>query len=67
LGFYFSWPALGLEANRGCSWPITHSILARGRRALPLQDDIAFIAYWYQTLPTRGFPQLPDRDDLEVI
>ena len=38
-----------------------------GGRYLPLQDDIASVAYWYQTLPTAGFPALPDRDYLEVI
>jgi hypothetical protein len=38
-----------------------------GRRYLPLQDDIASVAYWYQSLPTTAFPALPDRDDLEVI
>ena len=38
-----------------------------GRRYLPLQDDIASVAYWYQTLPTAPFPELPDRDYLEVI
>ncbi len=38
-----------------------------GRRYLPLQDDIASVAYWYQTLPTAPFPPLPDRDELEVI
>jgi hypothetical protein len=37
-----------------------------GSRYLPLQDDIASVAYWYQTLPTAPFPRLPDRDDLEV-
>jgi len=37
------------------------------RRYLPLQDDIASVAYWYQTLPTAPFPPLPDRDCLEVI
>lgn len=35
-------------------------------RYLPLQDDIASVAYWYQTLPTAPFPALPRRDDLEV-
>jgi hypothetical protein len=35
-------------------------------RYLPLQDDIASVAYWYQTLPTARFPRLPDRDYLEV-
>jgi hypothetical protein len=38
-----------------------------GRRYLPLQDDIASVAYWYQALPTAPFPSLPDRDYLEVI
>jgi hypothetical protein len=37
------------------------------RRYLPLQDDIASVAYWYQTLPSAPFPPLPDRDALEVI
>ena len=37
------------------------------RRYLPLQDDIASVAYWYQTLPSPSFPELPDRDGLEVI
>jgi hypothetical protein len=37
------------------------------RRYLPLQCDIASVAYWYQTLPTAPFPALPDRDYLEVI
>jgi D-arabinan exo alpha-(1,3)/(1,5)-arabinofuranosidase (non-reducing end) len=39
----------------------------KDRRYLPLQDDIASVAYWYQTLPHAPFPQLPDRDVLEVI
>ena len=38
-----------------------------GRRYLPLQDDIASVAYWYQTLPTAEFPELPDKDGLEII
>lgn len=38
-----------------------------GGRYLPLQDDIASTAFWYQTLPTAPFPALPDRDTLEVI
>ncbi len=38
-----------------------------GRRYLPLQDDISSVAYWYQTLPTAPFPELPDRDYLEII
>lgn len=38
-----------------------------GGRYLPLQCDIATVAYWYQTLPTVPFPQLPDKDYLEII
>ena len=38
-----------------------------GGRYLPLQDDIASVAYWYQSLPTAAFPELPGRDQLEVI
>jgi hypothetical protein len=38
-----------------------------GGRYLPLQDDIASVAYWYQAPPTSPFPELPDRDDLEVV
>ncbi|MBN2449288.1 MAG: DUF2961 domain-containing protein [Lentisphaeria bacterium] len=38
-----------------------------GGRYLPLQDDIASVAYWYQTLPTAPFPALPGKDELEVI
>ncbi|NLX05899.1 MAG: DUF2961 domain-containing protein [Phycisphaerae bacterium] len=38
-----------------------------GGRYLPLQDDIASVAYWYQTLPTARFPELPDRDALEIV
>jgi hypothetical protein len=37
-----------------------------GGRYLPLQDDIASVAYWYQTEPHAAFPKLPDRDYLEV-
>lgn len=39
----------------------------RGGKYLPLQDDIASVAYWYQTLPHNKFPELPDRDYLEII
>lgn len=38
-----------------------------GGRYLPLQDDIASVAYWYQTLPSAPFPALPDKDTLEII
>ena len=36
-------------------------------RYLPLQDDLASVAYWYQSEPHQAFPQLGSRDDLEVI
>ncbi|MCH6258186.1 DUF2961 domain-containing protein [Puniceicoccaceae bacterium K14] len=38
-----------------------------GKRYLPLQDDIASVAFWYQTLPSAKFPKLPNRDSLEII
>jgi hypothetical protein len=37
------------------------------RRYLPLRDDLASVAFWYQTLPTVPFPKLPERDNLEII
>jgi hypothetical protein len=36
-------------------------------RFLPLQDDISSVAYWYQSEPHQPFPQLGNRDTLEVI
>ncbi|MEK6795180.1 MAG: glycoside hydrolase family 172 protein [Spirochaetota bacterium] len=36
-------------------------------RYLPLQDDIASTAFWYQTIPAAPFPELPARDMLEVV
>lgn len=36
-------------------------------RYLPMQDDIASVAFWYQTLPHAPFPALPSRDELEII
>ncbi|MGI6671459.1 MAG: glycoside hydrolase family 172 protein [Christensenellales bacterium] len=38
-----------------------------GGRYLPLQDDLASVAFWYQVLPHAPFPALPDKDYLEVI
>jgi hypothetical protein len=38
-----------------------------GGRYLPLQDDIASTAFWYQREPHAPFPKLPCRDLLEVI
>jgi len=37
------------------------------RRYLPLRDDIASVAYWYQALPTAPFPPLQSRNELQVI
>ncbi len=34
---------------------------------LPLQDDIASVAFWYQTLPSVPFSPLPDIDDLKIF
>jgi len=36
-------------------------------RYLPLMDDIASVAYWYQLEPHKKFEPLGSRDDLEVI
>lgn len=38
-----------------------------GGRYLPLQDDIASVAYWYQSEPHQTFPEMQSRDELEVI
>lgn len=37
------------------------------RRYLPLQDDISSVAFWYQAEPHAPFPQLPERDQLEIV
>ncbi len=37
-----------------------------GGRYLPLRDDIASTAFWYQTEPHAAFPKFPSRDELEV-
>jgi hypothetical protein len=34
---------------------------------LPLQDDIASVAFWYQTLPHAAFPPLPAREQLMIV
>jgi len=36
-----------------------------GGTYLPLRDDIASVAYWYQTEPHAPFPKLPSREELE--
>lgn len=37
------------------------------RRYLVQQSDISSVAYWYQTLPTKPFAPLGDRNTLEII
>lgn len=37
------------------------------QRYLPLQDDIASVAFWYQTLPSAKLAPLPEKDYLEII
>ena len=37
-----------------------------GGRYLPLEDDIASVAYWYQTEPHAPFPKLPEPEVLKV-
>lgn len=37
-----------------------------GGRYLPLQDDVSSVAFWYQMEPHAAFPELPDRDGLEI-
>jgi hypothetical protein len=35
-------------------------------RYLPLEDDMASVAYWYQTEPHQPFPKLPTKESLVV-
>lgn len=37
-----------------------------GGRYVPLQDDIASVAYWYQAEPHTPFPELPSKDKFAV-
>jgi len=37
------------------------------RRYLPLMDDVSSVAYWYSDTLEDIYPQLPDKDDLEII
>jgi len=37
-----------------------------GGRYLPEMDDIASVAFWYQTEPHAPFPRLPDKDQLAI-
>lgn len=35
-------------------------------RYLPLEDDLASVAYWYQAEPHAPFPELPSQEDLAI-
>ena len=43
------------------------SVLEEPARYLPLQDDIASTAFWYQIEPHAVFPELPSAHQLDVI
>ncbi len=43
------------------------SAIEGGHRYLPLQDDIASTAFWYQHEPYSPFPQMGDANWLEVV
>ena len=53
-------------SSRTCGSRSRRSAGARDGRYLPLQDDIASVAYWYQAEPHAPFPALPPRDALEL-
>lgn len=36
-------------------------------RYLPLQDDLASVAYWYQEEPHNAFPALPEKNALAIV
>ena len=38
----------------------------KGMKYLPLEDDIASVAYWYQAEPHAKFPALPDKAALKI-
>lgn len=50
---------------------LTVTIQALGWRSegryLPLQDDIASVAFWYQLEPHHKFPKFANKDELEII
>jgi hypothetical protein len=43
------------------------SLVEGKSRYLPMQDDIASTAFWYQTEPHAPYPPLPDANGLEVV
>ena len=53
--------------SRSCSAENPTGAKGQGGRYLPNQDEIASTAFWYQTEPHTPFPQLPERDRLEII
>ena len=53
-------------SRRTCKVTIQALGWQAGGRYLPLEDDIASVAYWYQTEPHAKFPKLPDAEALKV-
>lgn len=41
--------------------------IKNSRQSAEPEQRIISVAFWYQTLPTVPFPQLGDKDNLEVI
>jgi hypothetical protein len=60
-------PTLNIAPQNEVIISTWRSTLEGQRRYLPLQDDIASTAFWYQTEPHAAFPVLPDVNFLEVI
>ena len=50
---------------QGLGWKNFHN-MDENRKYLPLQDDIASTAFWYQTLPSKPLKPLPSIDELEI-
>ena len=51
--------SLGWHSREHSEWPDE-------RRYMHGQHDINSVAFWYQTLPSVKFPEIPDRDYLEI-
>ncbi len=49
---------IGEKGKGGMATKVTGQSCAR---------DICSTAFWYQTLPATPFPELPDRDALEIV
>jgi hypothetical protein len=61
----YRWHIMDLRVTvQALGW---RSMLEGKPRYLPLQDDIASTAFWYQAEPHAPFPTLPDNNACEVI